>query len=174
MKLNRTSTGAEIVMDMTPMIDVTFQLIIFFMLLMDMTTKDLEELVLPQADSASEDKPNPKDPRPILNILSDGRILVKRDVYYDPQKDDGYAKLAKFLEQRARYMKKELIDPANPGLGKAPDQPVLIRADQSTPFKYIQKVMELCGKEGIKIWKIQMAVSQPPPDEMAAKAASGD
>src|SRR5687767_2714354 len=110
MKLTRSEHNEEIILDMTPMIDVTFQLIIFFMLLMDMSTKDLEELVLPKAHSASPDKPDPKDQRPVLNILPDGKILVKREILYDPEKDDGYAKLKAFLEGRARVMKKALID----------------------------------------------------------------
>jgi biopolymer transport protein ExbD len=160
MKLTRTQHTEEIVMDMTPMIDVTFQLIIFFMLLMDMTTKDLEELVLPKAHSALPDIPDAKDPRPILNIISDGRILVKRELLYDPQKDDGYAKLKDFLSTRARLMKKAPIFPDNPAGGMAPDKPILIRADQSTPFKHIQKIMEICGLEGIKIWKVELAAGE--------------
>ena len=106
---------AETKMDMTPMIDVTFQLIIFFMLLMDMSTKELEELVLPKAPQADPDKPDPKDPRPGINIVADGRILVKRAVYYDPQKDDGYAKVKGFpataserIKQADRRMKDEV------------------------------------------------------------------
>jgi biopolymer transport protein ExbD len=160
MKLSKTSAGEEIVMDMTPMIDIVFQLIIFFMLLMDMSTKELETLVLPKAREAVEDKPDPKDPRPIINIIANGQILVKRDLYYDPEHDDGYAKLKKFLADRARLMPKAHVDKNNPNSMMAPDKPILVRADQSTPFKHIQKVMEICGQEGIKIWKIELAAGQ--------------
>lgn len=173
MKLSKTDSGGEITMDMTPMIDIVFQLIIFFMLLMDMSTKELEELVLPKAVSAVEDKPDPTDPRPVINIVADGRILVKRDEYYNPLKDDGYAKLKEFLSGRARLMKMALIDPKDPKLGSAPDRPILVRADQSTPFKHIQKVMEICGQQGIKIWKIELAAGEvKTPEELAAEAAA--
>jgi hypothetical protein len=42
---------------------------------------------------------------------------------------------------------------------------MLVRADQSTPFHYIQKVMELCGRQGIQIWKIELAAT----DEESAR-----
>jgi biopolymer transport protein ExbD len=165
LKLTKTDAGGEIVMDMTPMIDIVFQLIIFFMLLMDMSTKDLEDLVLPKAESASPDKPNPLDRRPVINITSDGRILVKRDVLYDPNNDDGYEKVKKFLAEKARLMPKARTDPTNPSSPIAPDKPVLVRADQATPFKHIQKVMEMCGLQGIQIWKIELAAAEVAKDE---------
>lgn len=172
MQLSKTKSGEEIAMDMTPMIDVTFQLIIFFMLLMDMSQKDLEQLVLPKAVSAVEDIPNAKENRPVINILADGQILVKRDVIFDPKNDDGYAKLKKYLAGRARLMRKAPVEPGSSII--APDQPILVRADQSTPFKYIQKVMEVCGVSDIKIWKIELAASEAKTaEEKAAEAAGG-
>jgi biopolymer transport protein ExbD len=170
MKLSKTSVGEDFVMDMTPMIDVVFQLIIFFMLLMDMSTKELELLKLPKAESAVEDKPDPKDPRPIVNILPSGRIIVKGEVVYDPDNDDGYKKLTLFLAGRARLMKEDWIDPLDHSKGKAPDRPILVRADQSTPFKYIQKVMEKCGEKEIKIWKIELAAGEDKPAGAAPTA----
>lgn len=167
MNLAKSQSNDEILMDMTPMIDVTFQLIIFFMLLMDMSQKDLETLVLPKALSAVEDKPNPLDPRPVINITADGQILVKREVYYDPKRDDGYKKLKEYLLMRARAMPKAPVEPGSKVI--APDKPILVRADQSTPFKHIQKVMEICGVQDIKIWKIELAAGQEKPAEGAAE-----
>ena len=160
MKLAKTQSDDTIVMDMTPMIDVVFQLIIFFMLLMDMSQKDLETLVLPKAKEAVEDKPNPQDPRPVINILPSGQILVKREVLYDPKNDDGYKKLREYLFKRAKQMPLGHVDPNDKTSPKAPDKPILVRADQSTPFKHIQKVMEICGHQDIKIWKIELAASE--------------
>src|SRR5688500_1360127 len=101
MKLSKTSHDGDFQMDMTPMIDVVFQLIIFFMLLMDMSTKELEILKLPKAVSAVKDEPDPKDPRPVVNITPDGKIIVKGEVVYDPDKDDGYKKLTEYLKRRS-------------------------------------------------------------------------
>jgi biopolymer transport protein ExbD len=172
MKLSKTSNGDDIVMDMTPMIDVTFQLIIFFMLLMDMSQKDLETLVLPKAKEAVEDKPNPNDPRPVINILPSGQILVKREILYDPKNDDGYKKLKEYLLMRSRAMPKEPVEPGSSII--APSKPILVRADQSTPFKHIQKVMEICGLQDIKIWKIELAASELKAEGAGAPAAGGN
>jgi biopolymer transport protein ExbD len=162
MKLSKKHQGEEVAMDLTPMIDVVFQLIIFFVLITDMSQKELEDLVLPLALNAVEDKPNPEDRRAIVNVRQDGTVVVKREVIYDPEKDD-YAPLEKFLSQKASMMRQE-EDPNSPGR-KLPSDPVLIRADENTPFKMIQKIMELCGKQGILIWKIELAASMPNPEE---------
>ena len=42
---------------------------------------------------------------------------------------------------------------------------LLIRADQSTSFREIQKLMEFCGEKGVQIWKVQLAASEPPSEE---------
>jgi hypothetical protein len=38
-----------------------------------------------------------------------------------------------------------------------PDDFLLIRADQWTPFHYVQRIMTLCGDTDIQIWKVQLA-----------------
>lgn len=173
MKMSRTDPGTSIELDMTPMIDVVFQLIIFFMLIMDMSQDELEQLHLPQAVTASPDNPDPTEIRPVVNILSGGEILVKRDLIYDPNADDQYAKLKEFLAGMARRMPKEPLDEKNPGGPKVPANALLIRADRSTPFKHIQKVMEVCGIEGIQIWKVQLAAAEGAKDEDAADGPAG-
>jgi biopolymer transport protein ExbD len=160
----------EAKMDMTPMIDVVFQLIIFFMLITDMTQKELEDLVLPVARSAIPDKPEPDDIRPILNVMSDGRIIVKKNVVYDPKAPDEFREVAAYLADHADKMRRlghmALIDEKNPASGMAPDDPLLIRADNVTEFALIQQIMAVCGQKGIQIWKVELAASE---DEEAAR-----
>jgi len=162
MRLAKDKSDAPPEMDMTPMIDVVFQLIIFFMLITDMTQKELEELYLPKAKVAAADKPNPLEIRPIINVLADGTVWVKRELYYDPAKDDKFNRLKEYLARMAKQMPKKPIFPGSPLL--VPDNPLLIRADQSTPAKYIQKVMELCGGAGIQIWKVELAAGTETPE----------
>jgi len=147
-------------MDMTPMIDVVFLLIIFFMIITDLTQQDLEVLVLPVAVEAVEDKPEKNERRPIVNIRQDGTVIVRREVIYSPE-DDDYTKLRAYLVDMAQLMDKDIPE----GLSiEVPDDPILIRADENTPFKMIQKIMEFCGQKGIQIWKVELAASQPPDD----------
>ena len=57
------------------------------------------------------------------------------------------------------------VDPDHAELGALPDDPILIRADRNTPFRYIQRIMEVCVRENIKIWRVQLAASEPLGDE---------
>lgn len=168
MNLAKHDAETEMEMNMTPMIDVVFLLIIFFMIITDLSQQDLEELVLPMALSANEDKPDPNEPRPILNIQHHGTIIAKRKTYYAPDSHDNladpYHELKRYLTNAALGMDTAPLN--KNGTGKEiPDDPILVRADQSTPFKHIQKTMEICGLEGIQIWKIQLAASVPGDDK---------
>ncbi|HTF89045.1 MAG TPA: biopolymer transporter ExbD [Planctomycetota bacterium] len=165
MQLAKDEKGGDILMDMTPMIDCVFQLIIFFMLITDMSQKELEDLYLPKVEVAAADKPKKGEIRPIVNILSDGSIWVKRECYFDPKADDKYKKLKEYLARMAKDMPKGPIFPDKPNGPKAPMNPLLIRADQATPAKYVQKVMEVCGTLGIQIWKVELAAGTDIPKD---------
>ncbi|HJM57208.1 MAG TPA: biopolymer transporter ExbD [Planctomycetota bacterium] len=165
MNLSKHDPETEMEMNMTPMIDVVFLLIIFFMIITDMTQQDLEELVLPMAQFAREDKPDPDEYRPIINIQYDGKIIIKRETYYSPEENDGdanpYEGVKEWLAKTAKRMKKDFLTEGATTGPKVPDEPLLIRADISTPFKHIQKIMEFCGAAGVQIWKVQLACSVP-------------
>ena len=64
--MSRREADTEVEVDMTPMIDMTFLLIIFFIIVNDMSQKDLEELKLPIAMEAGHDEP--PENRPVLNV----------------------------------------------------------------------------------------------------------
>ncbi len=149
-------------MNMTPMIDVVFLLIIFFMIITDLTQKELEELTLPRAQSAVEDKPNPDEKRPIVNVLQDGKMIVRRVVVHDPEDPtkSSFAALQAYLVDMVRQMKEAPLND-QPGAKMVPDDPLLVRADEFTRFRYVQKIMEVCGMTGIQIWKIEIAAKTP-------------
>ena len=165
MKLNKHDAQTEMEMNMTPMIDVTFLLIIFFMIITDLTQQDLEELKLPIAVQSVPDEPDPAKVRPVVNVLSSGEIIVKREAIYDPETGDMTA-LERYLADQASFMIQKgdwdyLSEGATSG-PRIPDNPLLIRSDQNTPFNMIQKIMETCGKEGIRIWKLELAAAEDP------------
>jgi len=172
MNLAKHDPETDMDMDMTPMIDVVFLLIIFFMIITDLTQQDLEELELPVAMHAVPDKPKPDEWRPVVNIPHDGRMIVKGDALYDPEQHDSTAEPHKFMKEwlalASQRMEKAPFNPDNPASPSnplIPDEFLLIRADQVTAFKHIQKLMELCGNKGIEIWKVQLAASEPEEDE---------
>ena len=161
MQMNKHDAQTEMEMNMTPMIDVVFLLIIFFMIITDLTQQDLEELQLPKARSAVEDKPDIEVVRPIINIPQSGRMIYKRRALYDPEIDgENMQGLEHFLADQAGRMPKK---------DKLPDNPLMIRADRGTEFKYIQRVMETCGLEDVRIWKLELGAAQEEKDKEEKK-----
>jgi len=169
MKLNKHDAETEMEMNMTPMIDVVFLLIIFFMIITDLTQQDLEDIVLPVAYTAVPDKPDPSVVRPVININQDGMMIVKREVMYDPEANDLKPVEGYLATQSKKMPKKPLNDDGTGPL--IPDNPLLIRADQNTPFKFVQRIMEICGKQGIQIWKLELAAAEDEETRKAREAA---
>jgi len=162
---------SEVEVDMTPMIDLTFLLIIFFIIVNDMTQQELEDLKLPIAQKAGHD--DPPENRPILNVMDDGTIIWKKKKLYYPgivpkgqdpirtTRPDFYWKLAETMKvEWIPYMTTDYDEALSMTL---PDDPILIRADRNTPFRYIQKIMEVCSRRDVLIWKVQLAASEPEP-----------
>ncbi len=171
MNLAKHDPETDIELDMTPMIDVVFLLIIFFMIITDLTQQDLEELKLPEAKAAVEDKPDPKVVRPIINIPQSGTMIAKREIKYDPEVDgDDMSGLERWLANQSAMMPKKFDKDVGALL---PDNPLMIRADMNTEFKYIQRIMEICGKKGIQIWKLELGAAEHPDKIKEREAAEG-
>ena len=151
MARKKSEQGEEMEMNMTPMIDVVFQLIIFFMLVTEMAQADLEVLTLPHASEASPDS-NPEKKRITVNLL--------------PPEDGGFCKVkvgGKEMNQKAlhKFLKTEAQIARDPEDPRLCTRALLIRADKETTFRYVQFVMQECVKPGVGIWKIQIAVKEP-------------
>ena len=75
MKFPSFSKGGEVGFNMTPMIDVVFQLIIFFLVSSHLAKQEVQyKLPLPEAKSGIQEKPSEK-PRLTVNVLADGTLL---------------------------------------------------------------------------------------------------
>ena len=160
MNINRHDAQTEMEMNMTPMIDVVFLLIIFFMIITDLTQQDLEEVKLPPAMAAVEDKPDPKVVRPIINVPQSGSMIAKKENYYDPEEDgEDMTRLERFLSDQSAQMPRKKDDVTGLML---PDNPLMIRSDKNTEFKFIQRIMEICSKKGIQIWKLELGAAEHP------------
>ena len=146
MNLSKHDPETEMEMDMTPMIDVVFLLIIFFMIITDLSQQDLEDVQLPLAAKAVPDKPDPEEWRPIINVTFDGEMIVKRETYFKPDVNEGpnkYDDLERLLLGFAARMEKEPLQEGSSRM--VPDEPILLRADRTTDFGFIQDIMEKCG-----------------------------
>jgi biopolymer transport protein ExbD len=140
--------------DMTPMIDVTFQLIVFFLVANDLSRKEIVDLLLPQAAHGVEDKAS-EDVRIILNIKRP-KDLANPDklptVTVRGQQLD-LKELARELQTKA-----DVKRPGGPG---TPSEIfALIRADRDTPWQHVQYVMQVCADPKIQLYKLQFATTK--------------
>ena len=129
---------------MTPMIDIVFQLIIFFMLVLDMSKQRLENVTLPKASEAVKEK-LADDTLIIVNIMKDGIIRIDGRTFYHPKRhgDDNRRLEDLFVKRRYNPKFQEI-----PGQDTWVNYPVLIRADRSTEFQHIQKVLMIVSQLG--------------------------
>ncbi|HYC78124.1 MAG TPA: biopolymer transporter ExbD [Planctomycetota bacterium] len=155
LKKHSTPTG-EAKVDLTPMIDVTFQLIIFFVLVTDMSQRELEVLTLPMAPIAVEDVPDPKDERIVVNIvdLDNPEVTGNKNlppIFIQGRQMTSLEEMRKVLFQRAdprRYpdtTRPPVSQPPNGPLIYPSSKPLLIRCDQHQVFGWVQAVMQYCS-----------------------------
>jgi len=149
----RSQGSDELELNMTPMLDVVFNLIIFFMIVTDLTQKELEQLVLPKASEAVKDEGDEIKKRMIINVDKKGKIVINRNEY-------SLERLQEALYNFAELHRDE------EGLC---DEPVLVRADYNSEFANIQAIMQKCADPAIKIWKVQLAAAQIDQDDASAQ-----
>jgi len=141
--------------NMTPMIDVVFQLIIFLMLANDMSRKEIEDLQLPEAVHAAEDKGDKEKTRLIVNLLKSDKANGEPTLKVKGQEYD----LAGFKQMLQPYADQSREDDAV----KASELFILIRADARSRWQDVQWVMQVCADPKIRVYKLQMATHNPNP-----------
>jgi len=110
--------------DITPMIDVVFLLIVFFMVVAAEITEKIE-VELPEADQAIV--PDETGQRMEISVQEDGATFVR---------------LMKVDEE-------ELGRRLRAGLDEIPNFKVFVRADERTPHRYVNEVMQVCAENGV-------------------------
>lgn len=157
----------ELEMEMTPMIDCVFLLMIFFVLVIDLSQQELEDLILPKAEETEPDE-NPPENRPILNITQDGTMIYKKNKFYIPEE---HGENFKVLHDLLRQWKRDIPDLETETQTIAGttmtlvNDPVLVRADKWTEWHYIGKFMEQCVFPEAAFWKLELALSEQDKEE---------
>ncbi len=121
-------------LDMTPMIDVVFQLIIFFITTVDMESKALETKVR-MAMSPNGPVDETKDPRTVtVDVDKDGTIQIQQVTISEGQ-------LLGILRKAVAT--------------SGQNTPVVIRGDFAAKHEKIKRVMDIAGQAGL--WKLRFA-----------------
>jgi len=139
--------------DLTPMIDMVFQLIIFFIVVSDFSSSQLEPLTLPIAIKADTDfKEKNKDRIIFVNVLPDGKIMIDRHVFGGPDpRNPGQDLPYKILKNHIQ------IEADLAGMEENKESPgkqvsklrVIIRADKDSRYKYVQQVFRACAENRV-------------------------
>ena len=118
--------------NMTPVIDIVFQLLIFFLVATRFDQEERElDTILPQAAAASPLSVPPREL--IVNVRHDGRTIVNR---------------AELTESELRQLLHQVrVD--NPT-----GHSVLIRGDERAVWKHVARVMSLCNEAKIANYRV--------------------
>ncbi len=119
-------------LSMTPLIDVVFLLLIFFLVASQFANEDRQlPLKLPSADSAM---PMTVDPEIlVINVAADGKFYV----------DGKYLSLA---DLKARVESDVRDNPIS--------QTVLVRGDRDVPYQAIVSVLDICHSAKVPSYKL--------------------
>jgi biopolymer transport protein ExbD len=127
-------------MQLAPMIDIVFLLLIFFIVTWQFSRSETElNVAVPTAEEGSElNRPKGEI---IINVLPDGTIRVEGATVDLPQLLEKLAAIAKQFK----------------------NQPVRIRGDGNVAYQRIVEVIDTCQKAGI--WNISFATQRPTPTQ---------
>ena len=126
MNIREDADGDELVINLTPLIDVVFLLLIFFMVTTTFLDPEREiDVELPVAQSAGEPQRLPEEI--VLNVLEDGRVLHRGE---ELDRDE----LTALLKGAAQH---------------DAGTPVTIRGHRRARHQNIVAVMDACGLAGL-------------------------
>ena len=136
--LSRGSVG----FNMTPMIDVVFLLIIFFLVSSHLARQDVQ-LKLDLPDAASGEQPG-KDEirRVVVNVLHDAPPEARIQVGGEVMDADRLAAMIRDESSKAARRDEELE--------------IRIRSDRRVPYRVIEPIMIACARAGV--WNVTFAV----------------
>ena len=150
--------------DLTPMIDVVFQLLIFMMLITSMSS--LKDVQLPEASMAIPDE-DPKKDRLVIDILKDKTEGSNRGIF--SIEGQNYSPRELITRLRLEADKKRSTDPGAklPNDVYRSERPILIRCDRRVYYEDFERILMMCvnPNHGIFMYKIEIAIAKANEEE---------
>ena len=135
MEIPRIGRSRQVDFNMTPMIDVVFLLIIFFLVSSHLAQQETHRQIdLPRAASGYDSAASGAT-RVTVNVLSDGHIFLGSDLVDAPE-----------LDRRLQVERQEMDGQLEVGL----------RADRNVRYHVVEPILLACAKAGI--WNVSFAV----------------
>ena len=148
-----SGASAEGEADLTPILDMVFQLITFFMLVMNFKAAALDlTLKLPVVGSAMPVDTKGQEELLILNLAPTGDLTV-----YGEKVD-----IEKYISEEANVSR---LAAKAKGLPDDADLPtiIVIRSDESSRFKDLYKVIKACQDRGYRNFALKANQTKPSP-----------
>jgi biopolymer transport protein ExbD len=135
MKFKRTVYNLSAEPDMTPMIDMTFQLIAFFMVLLNFGEGEVDARIkLPSSQLAKPPEAALVSPL-VLQLTEDDKVIFSGEALPIPALDRPLRNERRFLELNG---------------GKVADATVIVRADANAKTGVVQQVIQMCQENGFE------------------------
>jgi len=138
MRTPSSTARGSVGFNMTPMIDVVFLLIIFFLVSSHLARQELQvALDLPAATTSEPTTESSDAPRLTINVLDDGRAVV-----------GGQTLDRDALERMIEYESRRRDRPLE----------VRLRSDRRAPYASVEPAMIACARAGV--WRVTFAVTE--------------
>ena len=134
MRFKRPSSGRANG-DLTPMIDMTFQLIAFFMVLVNFTEAEQDERIKLPASELVKPPDAPLESPIFLHLTQEGKVIIGGV-------DTSIEGVRKYLIVEANILKRKKKSPA--------DATVIIRGDADVQAGQIQQLVQICQEAGFE------------------------
>lgn len=146
MRFRKHAKIEPIPLQLAPMIDILFLLLIFFIITWNFARRETEiEISVPAASEGKADKQHDVG-EIVINVRKTGEIVVESVVQSEPQ-------LLSRLKLLASVYK---------------DQAIILRGDEKTEWQKLMNVLNICQEAGI--WNVSFA-TRAPDDDATAPAA---
>lgn len=134
--------------NLTPLLDLVFQLITFFMLLINFGKDEFNaQIKLPLAASARPAEQDNDTERLVIHVDKDGRLLVRKDQGGDRPFE--YERALRYLDEQAGIIRAAAL---LRGQDIKPGEPLpatlVIRADKDCPFDLLHRIITACQRQG--------------------------
>ena len=152
------SMGSEMKAEpnLTPLLDVVFQLITFFMLLINFSNDNYDARVrLPVAGAARpmDDAESLSEDRFVMNVDRDGHLLLGGKALY-------VQKAAEEIKNQAKLIRRNAEAATGKKLGDSLPTTVVLRADKDTSFTNLYTLITACQANGFRKFALK-AMSGP-------------
>ena len=131
--------------DMTPMIDMTFQLIAFFMVLLNFGEGELDARIKLPSSQLAKPPEAPLEAPLVLQLTADDKVIFSGDAIPISALDRPLRNERRFLE----------LNGGNPA-----DATVILRADANAKTGVVQEVIQMCQENGFEKFALRAKQEQ--------------